>query len=94
VKGARDFLAKLRKDDLDAGDAELRRWKVMRQEEHVYDLWVVWVENGSFFIAGSPEPIPVHIVQGTYAPLADDATTLAKELEDSEPDGGIWSLKS
>lgn len=86
VRGPKDFIRQLKKDDLDESDAELQRWKVMRGAKHVYDLWVVWVENGMFFLAGKKTQVPVYMVQGSYLPRDDKPASkqLAVDLGNSE----------
>jgi hypothetical protein len=93
VKDPKDFIRQLAKEELDASDAQLQYWKVLRGKKHVLDLWVVWVDNGSFFVAGQRESAPVHIVQGSYLALADtpEARKLAADLADSER-GSLWEL--
>lgn len=93
VKNPRDFIRQLKKEELDEGDAELRRWKVMRGSAHVYDLWVVWAENALFFHAGTEEAVPVSIIQGSYLPRRDEPALvdLAEDLASSERES-LWSL--
>jgi len=65
---------------------------VMRGKKHVYDLWVVWVENGSFFHAGTKDRVPVHVVQDTYEATIDDdaARDLAEDLAASVKKSLWW----
>ena len=93
VKNPRDFIRQLKKEELDESDAELRRWKVMRGSAHVYDLWVVWVENALFFHAGTDEVVPVSVIQGSYLPKRDEPALvdLAEDLASSERES-LWSL--
>lgn len=93
VKDPKDFIRQLKKEELNEGDAELRRWKVMCGKEHVFDLWVVWVDNGAFFEAGTSKPLPVYIAQGSYLPRDRKAATkkLASDLALSEPKS-LWAL--
>lgn len=93
VKDPKDFIRQLKKEELDEGDAEMRRWKVMRGNEHVYDLWVVWVENGAFFVAGTSKPLPVYITQDSYLPRDGSAATkqLAADLQHGAPES-LWAI--
>lgn len=93
VKDPKDFIRQLKREALNEGDAELRRWKVLRGDEHVFDLWVVWVENGMFFRAGSPDQVPVSIIQGSYLPKTDapDVVELAEDLAASERES-LWAV--
>ncbi len=90
VKNPRSFIARLKKDGLDEGDAQLRKWKILRDGMHVFDLWVVWVENGTFFVAGTEDPAEVQIIQGGYEGYGLATAALAEELAASEPEGGLW----
>lgn len=93
VKGPRDFVRQLKKEELDEGDAELRRWRVLRNSEHVYDLWVVWVDNALFFRAGTDERCGVSVIQGSYLAERDEPALvdLAEDLAASEREG-LWAL--
>ncbi len=57
-----------------------------------YDLWVVWVDNGSFFLAGTPTHAMVQIIQSSFLPMDRKAASaeLAKLLANSEPKRGLW----
>jgi hypothetical protein len=93
VTGPRDFVRQLNKEELDEGDAELRRWKVLRGDEHVHDLWVVWVENALFFRAGTEERSGVSVIQGRYLAERDEPALveLAEDLAASERES-LWAL--
>lgn len=81
VRDGKQFVKRLVADDLDESDARMRRWKVRQGDRHVFDFWVVWVDNGSIFEAGSKKKVPVQQIQGSFqalekkpkwAALADD----------------------
>lgn len=93
VRGPRDFIAKLRRQELHESDGEMRRWRVLRGDQHVFDAWLVWVENGAFFRAGTPELVPAYLVQDSYLPSngTPDARRLAEELESSAP-ADLWTM--
>lgn len=93
VSGPRDFIRKLRREGLSESDAELRCWRVLRAGKHVYDLWVVWVENGLFFVAGTDQRIAVDILQGSYqaSDHRPETCELAQDLAASER-RSLWSL--
>lgn len=93
VRGPRDFIAKLRRDELDESDGQMRRWKVLRGDEHAYDAWIIWVENGAFFRAGTAEQAPVTLVQDSYLPSdeTNGSRILAEELQASAPES-LWAL--
>ncbi len=89
----RDFIRQLRHEGLNESDAELRRWKILCAGKHVYDMWIVWVENGLFFVAGTDRRIPVDILQGRYQACDHraDSEELAKDLAASET-RSLWAL--
>jgi hypothetical protein len=91
VEDPHDFIALLKTEGLCEGDAELRRWKILREGAHVFDLWVVWVENGTFFLAGKEEPAGVQVIQGKYEAYGGAPAKLAEELAASEPQRGLWT---
>jgi hypothetical protein len=93
VEDPQDFVRQLAKEGLNEGDAQLQYWKVLRGNSHVFDLWVVWVENGSFFVAGQRDRVSVHIVQGRFVALEDtpEAHELAADLSDSQR-VSLWDL--
>lgn len=70
----------------------MRTWQVLRDGQHVFDLWVVWVDNGSFFHAGTPQRAPVQIIQSSFLPLDKKPASaeLAKLLDAREPKRGLW----
>ncbi len=92
VKTPAGFVKRLEKDELDASDSEMRRWLVMRGKTRVYDLWVVWVDNGSFFDAGSKKRAPVHLVQGSFEATDATAKDLAADLAASAPKS-LWKAR-
>lgn len=93
VTDPRDFIRQLGHEGLHESDAELRRWKVLRAGKHVYDLWIVWVENGLFFDAGTDRRIAVDILQGSYqaSDRRAESAELAKDLAASET-RSLWAL--
>ncbi|MFO0598247.1 MAG: hypothetical protein U0228_23285 [Myxococcaceae bacterium] len=69
VRDGKHFVKRLIADDLDESDAKMRRWQVKQGGQHVFDFWVVWVDNGSLFHAGTKDRVPVHQVQGSFQAL-------------------------
>lgn len=90
--GPRQFIARLKREELDESDADMRRWRVLRDGAHVFDLWVVWVDNGTFFVAGTPKRAPIYMVQSSFLPTDKKPASaeLAKLMAASEPKGGLW----
>lgn len=90
--GPRQFLARLKREELDEGDAEMRRWRVLREGAHVYDAWIVWVDNASFFVAGTPKLAPFYMVQDSVLPTDERPASaeLAKLIAASIPKRGLW----
>lgn len=93
VKDAKDFIKKLKADDLDESDAGMRRWKVLQGRQHRYDFWVVWVDNGSLFEANGKKKLPVHQVQGSFQALekTPEWLALADDLRRSAP-STLWTV--
>lgn len=69
VRDGKHFVKRLLADDLDESDAKMRRWQVKQGGRHVFDFWVVWVDNGSIFEAGTKNRVPVHQIQGSFQAL-------------------------
>jgi len=69
VRDGKHFVKRLLGGDLDESDAKMRRWHVKQGGRHVFDFWVVWVDNGSIFEAGTKNLVPVHQVQGSFQAL-------------------------
>lgn len=93
VKTGEHFIKRLPSQELDASDREWRRWKVLRDDSHEYDVWVFWVDNATVFPARKTERAPVQMVQGSWQPLKQNtkAKTLADEMERSAP-RDLWTL--
>ncbi len=93
VKDAAHFVKRLEADDMNEGDAEMRRWKISKAGQHLYDLWVVWVDNGTFFHAGKSTRAPAYLVQDSYLPIGKSAAAkaLADDLGNSAPQD-LWSI--
>ncbi len=91
IRTPEHFIKRLAKDELSEADGEMRRWRVLRGKTHELDLWVVWVENGAFFRAGTSSPVPLHIVQDLYEPLdaTNETRQLAADLRASAPKS-LW----
>lgn len=91
VKTTAQFIAKLEKDGKAASDADMRRWKVLRGGEHVYDVWIVGVDNGSVFPAGQKVSAGVHVVKSSWQSIDKKPASeqLARELAASEP-ASLW----
>ncbi len=91
VKTTAQFIAKLEKDGKAPGDADMRRWKVLRGGEHVYDVWIVGADNGSVFPAGQKVTAGVHVVKSSWKSMDHKPATeqLARELAASEP-ASLW----
>lgn len=92
VSGPRQFVARLKREELDEGDAEMRTWRVLRDGAHVYDAWIVWVDNASFFVAGTPKRAPFYMVQDSVLPTDKKPASaeLAKLIAASVPKRGLW----
>lgn len=73
VRDGKQFVKRLIANDLDETDARMRRWKVKQGGRHVFDFWVVWVDNGSVFEAGTKTKVPVHQIQGSFQALEKEA---------------------
>lgn len=69
VRDGKHFVKRLLANDLDESDATMRRWQVKQGGRHVFDFWVVWVDNGSIFEAGTKNRVPVHQIQGSFQAL-------------------------
>lgn len=95
VKDPAHFIRKLEANDLDESDSAMRRWKVMQGDKHVYDFWVVWVDNGTLFDANGKKTLPVNQLQGSFQAQKQDAkwVALADDLRRSAPDD-LWTLKA
>ncbi len=93
VRDAKDFKRRLKKMDLDESDAGMRRWHVEQGTKHLYDFWVVWVDNGSLFQANSAKRVPVHQVQNDFQALdrKPASKALAEDLDNSYP-GDLWTM--
>jgi hypothetical protein len=89
VRNPREFLAALEKEELDASDMEMRRWRVLRDGKHIYDLWIAWVDGGTLFHAGTKREVGVRLIQGHFD-ARGRLEALADELERSEPEGSWW----
>lgn len=94
VKDPAHFIRKLEANDLDESDSAMRRWKVMQGDQHLYDFWVVWVDNGTLFEANGKKKLPVNQLQGSFQALKRDAkwVALADDLRRSAP-ADLWTVK-
>ncbi len=95
VKDPAHFIRKLEANDLDESDSAMRRWRVTQGDQHLYDFWVVWVDNGTLFDANGKKTLPVNQVQGRFQALKKGATwvALADDLRRSAP-SDLWTSKA
>ena len=93
VKSGDHFIKRLPANDLDTSDREWRRWKVMRDGVHKYDVWVFWVDNASVFPARKSERAHIQMVQGSWQAMKQTAAAkkLADEVERSAP-RDLWTV--
>lgn len=93
VKSGAHFVSRLPAFELDESDREWRRWKVMRDGVHAYDVWVFWVDNATVFPARKPERAPIQMMQGDWQPMNQraPAKALANDFGRSAP-SDLWTV--
>lgn len=95
LRDAKAFVKRLEKEEMNERDASMRRWRVLRGESHVYDFWVVWVDNGTVFLAGTADRAPVQQIQDDFQATSKKASakSLAADFAASAPKD-LWTVST